>query len=157
MHAIEDLPRVTIGGPDCLQPYSASVFNISAMSYGSLSKNAVLALNAGAKIGNFAHNTGEGDLRDYHLQGGEKVVCHSGTGYFDCRFHDGRVNPERFAERSVTQNVKMSEIKLSQGAKPGHGGVLHAAKLNEVIPLIRDFQVGTDVASPPVHSAFTPP
>jgi len=156
-HNITELPRVTVGGPDCLEPYSASVFNISAMSYGSLSKNAVLALNEGARIGRFAHNTGEGGLSDYHIAGGGDIIWQIGTGYFGCRYPDGRFNPERFAEKAATPNVKMIEIKLSQGAKPGHGGLLPGAKVNEEIARIRDVEVGKDVASPPFHSAFTTP
>jgi len=156
-HHINELPRVTIGGPDCLQPYSASVLNISAMSYGSLSKNAILALNEGARIGNFAHNTGEGGLSDYHIQGGGDIIWQIGTGYFGCRYPDGSFNPDRFAEKAATPNVKMIEIKLSQGAKPGHGGLLPGAKVNEEIARIRDVEVGKDVASPPFHRAFTTP
>lgn len=156
-HTINELPRVTVGGPDCTQPYSASVFNVSAMSYGSLSKNAILALNEGARMGKFAHNTGEGGLSDYHIQGGGDIIWQIGTGYFGCRFPDGRFNPERFAEKAVTPNVKMIEIKLSQGAKPGHGGLLPGAKVNEEIARIRDVEIGKDVASPPFHSAFSTP
>ena len=157
MHHIKELPRVTVGGPDCMQPYSASVFNVSAMSYGSLSKNAVLALNEGARIGKFAHNTGEGGVSDYHLEGGGDLIWQIGTGYFGCRYPDGRFNPERFAAKAAFPNVKMIEIKLSQGAKPGHGGLLPGAKVNEEIARIRDVEVGKDVASPPSHSAFSTP
>jgi glutamate synthase domain-containing protein 2 len=157
MYNIKELPRVTVGGPDCLQPYSSSVFNISAMSYGSLSKNAVLALNEGARIGKFAHNTGEGGVSDYHLQGGGDIIWQIGTGYFGCRYPDGRFNPDRYAVKAALPNVKMIEIKLSQGAKPGHGGLLPGAKVNEEIARIRDVEVGKDVASPPSHSAFSTP
>src|SRR5690554_5112901 len=157
MHHIKELPRVTVGGPDCTQPYSASVFNVSAMSYGSLSKNAVMALNEGARIGKFAHNTGEGGVSDYHLEGGGDLIWQNGTGYFGCRFPDGRFNPERFAAKAAFPSVKMIEIKLSQGAKPGHGGLLPGAKVNEEIARIRDVEIGKDVASPPSHSAFSTP
>lgn len=154
---VSELPRVTVGGPDCAQPYSASLYNISAMSYGSLSKNAVLALNEGARIGRFAHNTGEGGVSDYHLQGGGDIIWQIGTGYFGCRYPDGNFNPELFAEKAATPNIKMIEVKLSQGAKPGHGGLLPAAKVNEEIARIRAVEVGKDVASPPSHKAFSNP
>ena len=121
-------PRVKVGGPDCLQPYQASVFNISAMSFGSLSQNAILALNAGAKIGNFAHNTGEGGLSDYHLREGGDIIWQIGTGYFSCRHKDGTIDFDAFAQRAVLPQVKMIEIKLSQGAKPGHGGILTSSQ-----------------------------
>ncbi len=150
-------PRVLIGGPGCKQPYSASVFNISAMSFGALSKNAIMALNEGAKIGNFAHNTGEGGLSDYHLQPGGDIIWQIGTGYFGCRKQDGSFNYEAFAERAVLPQVKMIEIKLSQGAKPGHGGILPAAKVTAEIARIRLVAMGQDVVSPPGHSAFTSP
>lgn len=150
-------PRVLIGGPDCKQPYNASIFNISAMSYGSLSSNAVLALNQGAQMGNFAHNTGEGGISDYHLQGGGDIVWQLGTGYFGCRTSDGNFDDNLFAEKSVHPNVKMIEIKLSQGAKPGHGGILPAAKVTPEIARIRHVELGKDVASPPYHKAFSTP
>lgn len=154
---INDHPRVTVGGPYCLQPYSSSVFNISAMSYGSLSKNAVMALNEGAKIGGFYHNTGEGGLTDYHLEGGGDVVWQIGTGYFGCRHPDGNFNPEAFAQKAQHPQVKMVEIKISQGAKPGHGGILPAAKVTEEIARIRLVEMGKDVDSPPYHRAFSTP
>ncbi|MBK9282836.1 MAG: FMN-binding glutamate synthase family protein [Sphingobacteriaceae bacterium] len=150
-------PRVLVGGPDCKQPYSASILNVSAMSYGSLSKNAVMALNGGAKIGGFAHNTGEGGLSPYHLQPGGDIFWQIGTGYFSCRNSDGSFNYEAFAERAVIPNVKMIEIKLSQGAKPGHGGILPAAKVNDEIAKIRLVEKGKDVLSPPYHTAFSNP
>ncbi len=150
-------PRVLVGGPDCKQPYSASIYNVSAMSYGSLSKNAIMALNGGAKIGNFAHNTGEGGLSPYHLSPGGDVFWQIGTGYFSCRNQDGTFNQQAFAERAVLPNVKMIEIKLSQGAKPGHGGILPAAKVNEEIAKIRLVEKGKDVMSPPYHTAFATP
>ncbi len=150
-------PRIIIGGPDCKQPYTASILNVSAMSYGALSKNAILALNAGAKIGGFAHNTGEGGLSPYHLEPGGDVVWQLGTGYFGCRNQDGTFNGDLFKERATLPNVKMIEIKLSQGAKPGHGGILPAKKVSEEIAKIRLVEIGKDVISPPRHSAFSNP
>ena len=149
--------RVIVGGPDCRQPYSASIFNVSGMSYGSLSRNAILALNAGAKMGGFAHNTGEGGLSPYHLEPGGDLIWQIGTGYFSCRTRDGRFSETEFAARAVLPNVKMIEIKLSQGAKPGHGGILPAAKLTPEIIAIRGVEPGKDVLSPPAHSAFSSP
>ena len=154
---LNNSPRVTVGGPACTQPYSASIFNISAMSFGSLSENAILALNNGAKLGNFAHNTGEGGLSDHHLQPGGDIIWQLGTGYFSCRNTDGTFNYDAFAERAVKPQVKMIEIKLSQGAKPGHGGILPAAKVTEEIARIRLVSMGADVISPPGHTAFTTP
>ncbi|MCJ8211105.1 FMN-binding glutamate synthase family protein [Mucilaginibacter sp. RS28] len=156
-HELDMAPRVKVGGPQCRQPYSASVFNISAMSFGSLSENAVLALNGGARIGNFAHNTGEGGLSDYHLQPVGDVIWQIGTGYFSCRNTDGTFNYQAFAERAVLPQVKMIEIKLSQGAKPGHGGILPAAKVTPEIARIRLVEMGKDVLSPPYHTAFRTP
>jgi len=150
-------PRVTVGGPDCLKPYSASVYNISAMSFGSLSENAILALNSGAKIGGFAHNTGEGGLSHYHLQPGGDIIWQLGTGYFSCRHKDGTFDYDAFAQRAILPQVKMIEIKLSQGAKPGHGGILPAAKVTPEIAKIRLVEMGEDVISPPYHTAFTNP
>ncbi|RZA01708.1 MAG: FMN-binding glutamate synthase family protein [Sphingobacteriaceae bacterium] len=156
-HELDNAPRVVVGGPQCTQPYSASVFNISAMSFGSLSTNAILALNSGAKIGNFAHNTGEGGLSDYHLQPGGDIIWQIGTGYFSCRHKDGTFNYEAFTERSHLPQIKMIEIKLSQGAKPGHGGILPAAKVTPEIARIRLVEMGQDVVSPPYHTAFGNP
>ncbi|WP_428331242.1 FMN-binding glutamate synthase family protein [Mucilaginibacter sp.] len=150
-------PRVKVGGPDCTQPYSASIFNISAMSFGSLSENAILALNGGAKIGNFAHNTGEGGLSDYHLQQGGDIIWQIGTGYFSCRHKDGTIDFDAFAQRAALPQVKMIEVKLSQGAKPGHGGILPAAKVTPEIARIRLVEMGEDVISPPYHTAFSTP
>jgi glutamate synthase domain-containing protein 2 len=150
-------PRVMVGGPDCKQPYSASIFNISAMSFGSLSKNAIMALNGGAKLGGFAHNTGEGGLSPYHLKMGGDIIWQIGTGYFGCRNQDGSFNQDAFAERAVLPNVKMIEIKLSQGAKPGHGGILPAAKVTDEIAKIRLVEKGKDVLSPSYHRAFSTP
>jgi glutamate synthase domain-containing protein 2 len=157
-HSKLDLaPRVIVGGPECRQPYNASVFNISAMSFGSLSQNAILALNSGAKIGNFAHNTGEGGLSDYHLQPGGDIIWQIGTGYFSCRQKDGTIDFDAFARRAILPQVKMIEIKLSQGAKPGHGGILPAAKVTPEIARIRLVELGEDVISPPYHTAFSTP
>jgi glutamate synthase domain-containing protein 2 len=150
-------PRVTVGGPDCKQPYSASIFNISAMSFGSLSQNAIMALNGGAKLGGFAHNTGEGGLSPYHLSPGGDIIWQIGTGYFGCRHQDGSFNFDAFKERASLPNVKMIEIKLSQGAKPGHGGILPAAKVTDEIAKIRLVEKGKDVLSPSYHKAFNSP
>ncbi len=146
-------PRVLIGGKDCTQPYSASLYNISAMSFGSLSQNAVMALNLGAKRGGFYQNTGEGGLSPYHLQGGD-VVWQIGTGYFGCRNLNGTFSGEKFKENALKPEVKMIEIKLSQGAKPGHGGVLPGKKNTPEIAAIRGVIAGETVLSPPGHSAF---
>ncbi|MUV05425.1 FMN-binding glutamate synthase family protein [Flavobacterium rakeshii] len=150
-------PRVIIGSSQCEQPYSASLYNISAMSYGSLSKNAILALNAGAKIGGFYHNTGEGGLSPYHLKEGGDLVWNIGTGYFSCRDHDGKFSYDEYAKRAVMDSVKMIEIKFSQGAKPGHGGILPKEKVTDEIAAIRIVKKGQDIVSPPYHSAFTNP
>ncbi len=150
-------PRVSIGGADCKRPYAASHLNISAMSYGALSKNAVLALNLGARRGGFAHNTGEGSVSPYHLEHGGDLVWQVGTGYFGCRKRDGSFDPDRFAEQAACDSVKMIEIKLSQGAKPAHGGILPAAKLTPEVAAIRGVELGRDVISPPAHSAFEGP
>lgn len=149
--------RVTIGGVDCKRPYSASVFNISAMSFGSLSKNAILALNGGAKDGNFAHNTGEGSISDYHLEYGGDLIWQIGTGYFGCRNLEGDFCPENFKKKALLDNVKMIEIKISQGAKPGHGGILPKEKVTQEIARIRNVKIGEDVISPPNHKEFSSP
>jgi glutamate synthase domain-containing protein 2 len=149
-----ELPRITIGGADCKQPYCASLLNISAMSFGSLSENAILALNKGAQKGNFYHNTGEGGLTDFHLNGAD-VTWQIGTGYFGCRDSKGNFDPEKFREKANLPAVKMIEIKLSQGAKPGHGGVLPAQKNTEQIAKIRGVEPHTTILSPPSHSAFS--
>ena len=156
-HELDPNPRVMIGGPDCTQPYAASIFNISAMSFGSLSQNAIRALNGGAFMGNFAHNTGEGGISDHHLAEKGDLIWQIGTGYFGCRHHDGTFNDEAFAERSKMEQVKMIDIKLSQGAKPGHGGILPAQKVTPEIARIRLVKEGYDVLSPPAHSAFSTP
>lgn len=151
----EELPRVLVGGPDCKQPYLASLLNVSAMSFGSLSENAVRALNIGAQKGKFYQNTGEGGLTDYHLEGGGDITWQIGTGYFGCRDAHGNFSPEKFTEKANLPNVKMIEIKLSQGAKPGHGGVLPAAKNTVQIAKIRGVEPHTLILSPPSHSAFS--
>jgi glutamate synthase domain-containing protein 2 len=149
--------RITIGGPDCTTPYSASVFNISAMSFGALSANAIRALNAGARKGGFSHDTGEGSLSPYHLEMGGDVVWELGSGYFGCRTPEGAFDPDRFVEHARLDQVKMIEIKLSQGAKPGHGGVLPAAKVTPEIAETRGVPLGRDCVSPSRHSAFSTP
>jgi glutamate synthase domain-containing protein 2 len=156
-HTLNQSPRVRIGSSQCTQAYMASLFNISAMSFGSLSKNAILALNSGAKIGGFFHNTGEGGLSPHHLEPGGDVVWNIGTGYFSCRNNDGTFNETEFAKRATLPNVKMIEVKFSQGAKPGHGGILPKEKVTEEIANIRLVPMGQDIVSPPFHSAFTTP
>ncbi len=149
--------RRTIGGPDCKQPYSSSILNISAMSYGSLSKEAILALSSGAKMGNFAHNTGEGGLSPYHLEGGADIIWQIGTGYFGCRTWEGEFSPELYAQNASHPQVKMIELKLSQGAKPGHGGMLPGSKVTAEIAAIRNVEIGKTVLSPPGHATFSTP
>ena len=157
VHNVPEDMRVTIGGPACSQPYSASLLNISAMSYGSLSKNAVLSLSCGAKMGGFAHNTGEGGISPYHIEGGADLIWQIGTGYFGCRSDDGGFCEALFTENALQPTVKMIELKLSQGAKPGHGGILPAAKLTPEIARIRNVPIGRDVNSPPGHRVFSTP
>ncbi|MCS5557808.1 MAG: FMN-binding glutamate synthase family protein, partial [Oceanospirillaceae bacterium] len=154
---MDEDPRVTIGGPACKKPYDASLLNISAMSFGSLSKNAILALNKGAKKGGFYHNTGEGGLTPYHLENGGDVVWQIGTGYFGCRSKDGGFDKDQFKEKARLDAVKMIEIKLSQGAKPGHGGILPAYKNTPEIARIRGVEPHTQVDSPARHKAFSTP
>jgi len=156
-HGTVNDARVRFGGAGCTRPYEASLLNISAMSYGSLSANAILALNAGARKGGFLHNSGEGGLSKYHLEHGGDLTWQIGTGYFGCRTKDGQFDPEAFRENACRDSVKMIEIKLSQGAKPGHGGILPAIKNNEEIAAARGVEVGTLVTSPPGHTAFTTP
>jgi glutamate synthase domain-containing protein 2 len=156
-HKMDHSPRIRFGGKECSQPYDMSVLNVSAMSFGSLSKNAVLSLNAGAKIGGFAHNTGEGGLSPYHLEPRGDVIWQIGTGYFGARTEDGNFSGEAFKANATKPNVKMVEIKLSQGAKPGHGGILPASKNTPEIAAIRLVKPGTTVFSPPFHSAFSTP
>jgi glutamate synthase domain-containing protein 2 len=148
--------RLTIG-LDTAQPYSASVFNISAMSFGALSANAILALNAGAKRGGFAHDTGEGSISAHHRVHGGDLIWEIGSGYFGCRNADGSFNPDKFADNARNPQVKMIEVKLSQGAKPGHGGVLPGPKVTAEIAAARGVPVGVDCVSPAAHSAFTTP
>jgi glutamate synthase domain-containing protein 2 len=149
--------RITIGGAQCARPYSASVFNISAMSFGAISANAIRALNAGARRGRFSHDTGEGSISPYHLEMGGDIVWEIASGYFGCRAEDGHFDPDRFAAQARLDQVKMIEIKLSQGAKPGHGGVLPAAKVTPEIARTRGVPLGRDCVSPPRHSAFSTP
>ena len=148
--------RITIG-PDTAQPYSASVFNISAMSFGALSANAISALNAGAKRGGFAHDTGEGSISVHHRKHGGDLIWEVASGYFGCRNDDGTFNPEKFKANARDPQVKMIEIKLSQGAKPGHGGVLPGPKVTPEIAEARGVPVGVDCVSPASHSAFGTP
>ncbi|MGX7744485.1 FMN-binding glutamate synthase family protein [Rhodopseudomonas parapalustris] len=155
-HAEEPF-RIEIGGPDCAKPYSASVFNISAMSYGALSPNAIRALNAGARKGGFAHDTGEGGVSPYHREHGGDLIWEIGSGYFGCRTRDGRFDPEAFARVAADDQIKMVELKVSQGAKPGHGGVLPMAKISEEIAQIRGVGMDEDCVSPPYHKAFSTP
>lgn len=149
--------RITIGNDQCAQPYSASVFNISAMSFGALSANAIRALNKGAAQGGFYHDTGEGSLSPYHREYGGDVVWQIASGYFGCRDEQGRFDPDRFAAQAASPQVRMIELKLSQGAKPGHGGVLPARKVTREIAETRGVPVGVDCISPSRHSAFNTP
>ena len=149
--------RVRIGGPDCKQPYDASIFNISAMSFGSLSANAILALNKGAKKGGFAHDTGEGGISRYHREGGGDLIWELGSGYFGCCTPDGRFDPEKFREQAADPQIKMIEVKMSQGAKPGHGGMLPAAKITPEIAEARGIPMGADCVSPASHPEFSTP
>ena len=149
--------RVEVGGPDCLHPYSASLLNISAMSFGALSANAIRALNMGALRGGFAHNTGEGGLSVHHREPGGDVIWQVGTGYFGCRTDQGGFSAELFEAESQLPQVKMIELKLSQGAKPGHGGILPGAKVSPEIAAARKVPVGEDCLSPPGHTAFSTP
>lgn len=155
-HKTDVEPRIIIGGERCQQHYSASRLNISAMSFGAISPNAIMALNLGAKIGQFAHNTGEGGISSYHLQGGD-LIFQIGTGYFGCRDDKGHFDPEEFKIEATRPEVKMIELKLSQGAKPGHGGILPAAKVTPEIAKARKVKMGQDVLSPIAHSAFHTP
>lgn len=154
-HQLDKHPRIEIGNHLCKQPYSSSILNISAMSFGSLSANAVLALNGGAKIGDFAHNTGEGGISPYHLKYGGDLIWQIGTGYFGCREKDGTFSDDRFTRNATRPEVKMIELKLSQGAKPGHGGILPGKKVTKEIAEIRHVEEGKTVVSPPYHTAFS--
>jgi len=149
--------RLTIGGPQCTKPYSASIFNISAMSFGALSPNAVRALNGAARRGDFAQDTGEGGVSPYHREMGGDLIWEIGSGYFGCRTGDGNFDPDKFAALACIDQVKMVELKVSQGAKPGHGGVLPAAKVSPEIAAIRGVPLGQDCVSPAYHKAFSTP
>ena len=149
--------RTTVGGPQCTAPYSCSIYNISSMSFGALSPNAIMAMNKGASRAGFAHWTGEGGFSPYHKKYGGDIVWQIGTGYFGCRNDDGTFNADLFAEQASDDQVKMIEIKISQGAKPGHGGVLPAAKITPEIAATRKVPMGKDCLSPPGHTAFTTP
>ena len=148
--------RVWIGNHLCMQPYHASILNIGAMSYGALSKTAITALNNGAQLGNFAHNTGEGGISEYHINGGD-LIWQIGTGYFGCRDENGRFHPLAFRNNALRPQVKMIELKLSQGAKPGHGGILPALKNTPEIATIRQVKPGTTIHSPASHAEFNTP
>ena len=149
--------RVSVGGPQCKHPYAISLFNVSAMSFGALSANAVMALNLGAKKGGFAHDTGEGSISRYHREHGGDLIWEIGSGYFGCRNEDGTFSAERFVQNAMSPQVKMIEIKLSQGAKPGHGGVLPGPKVTPEIAEARGVPVGVDCVSPAAHSSFSNP
>lgn len=149
--------RVDVGGPQCARPYSAALLNISAMSFGSLSAKAILALNKGAAAGGFYHDTGEGGLSRYHREHGGDLVWEIGSGYFGCRDDQGRFDPARFADTAQLDQVKMVEIKLSQGAKPGHGGVLPGSKVSGEIAAARGVPRGRDCVSPAAHATFSTP
>jgi glutamate synthase domain-containing protein 2 len=152
---METPPRVQIGGDACTQPYSAALLNISAMSFGSLSKAAITALSMGAKKGGFYHNTGEGGVSPYHIEGGGDLTYQVGTGYFGCRSKDHNFDPDKFKVTAAHPNIKMIELKLSQGAKPGHGGILPAIKNTPEIAAIRGVEPHTTVNSPSYHKAFS--
>src|SRR5690606_17830850 len=156
VHADDHDYRIVIG-EGCAHPYPASVFNISAMSFGSLSANAIRALNAGARLGGFYHDTGEGGLSPYHREHGGDLVWEIGSGYFGCRDEGGRFDPGRFREVAAEPQVRMVELKLSQGAKPGHGGVLPGPKVSAEIALTRGVPAGLDCVSPARHSVFDTP
>lgn len=149
--------RVSVGGPQCRQPYSASIFNISAMSFGALSANAVRALNRGAQLGGFAHDTGEGSISPYHREYRGDLIWELGSGYFGCRDAQGRFDPQRFARQAQDPQVKMIEVKLSQGAKPGHGGILPRHKVTAEIAETRGVPMDQDCISPASHSTFSTP
>ncbi|MEQ8557235.1 MAG: glutamate synthase-related protein [Henriciella sp.] len=156
-HPQDTDPRVTVGAPGTAKPYSASVLNISAMSFGSLGSHAIEALNRGAAMGGFYHDTGEGGVSKYHRAGGGDLVWELGSGYFGCRAQDGSFDPDRFRDVAANDQIKMIEIKLSQGAKPGHGGVLPGTKVTPEIAEARGIPVGQTCFSPPAHTAFSTP
>ncbi|WP_344201254.1 FMN-binding glutamate synthase family protein [Aeromicrobium alkaliterrae] len=150
-------PRVRLGGRHCTQPYDIALLNVSAMSFGSLSGNAIEALNAGAAMGGFAHDTGEGSISRHHTKHGGDLVMEVASGYFGCRTPEGRFDPDAFAERAQLDQVKAINIKISQGAKPGLGGLLPGTKVNAEVAEARGVPVGTTVVSPPVHPEFSTP
>lgn len=150
-------PRTTIGGPGCALPYDMALLNVSAMSFGALSANAIMALNGGAARGGFAHDTGEGGISEYHLRPGGDLVWEVGTGYFGCRTPDGGFDADRFAEKAAHDSVKCVSLKLSQGAKPGIGGVLPGEKVDAEIARVREVPIGETVVSPPYHRVFSTP
>jgi len=153
----ERVKRTQVGGPDCTRPYQASRLNISAMSFGALSANAIMAMNRGARLGGFAHNTGEGGLSPHHLKYGGDIIWQIGTGYFGCRTDDGGFDADSFRRKATGETVKMIEIKISQGAKPSHGGVLPGAKVNAEIARARGVAQGETCVSPPTHREFDSP
>jgi glutamate synthase domain-containing protein 2 len=155
--ATELNPRVRLGGPDCTQPYDIALLNVSAMSFGALSGNAIEALNGGAAKGGFAHDSGEGGISPYHLKHGGDLIWEIGSGYFGCRTPDGHFDAEKFRDKATLPSVKAVSIKLSQGAKPGLGGVLPGAKVTQEIAETRGVPVGQTVVSPPAHTAFHTP
>jgi len=150
-------PRIVVGEGRCERPYAASILNVSAMSFGALSGNAIMALNKGAKMGGFAHNTGEGGVSRHHRKYGGDLIWQIGTGYFGCRTPDGKFDADKFATQAADDQIKMIEVKISQGAKPGHGGILPSVKLTREIADIRGIPLGRDVVSPPAHTAFATP
>lgn len=153
----DEMPRVSVGGPDCSRPYSMALLNVSAMSFGAMSANAIRALNKGAALGGFAHDTGEGGISSYHLEHGGDLVWEIGSGYFGTRKADGSFDPDRFAEQAARDEVKCVSLKLSQGAKPGTGGVLPAAKVSTEIARARGVPAGEKCVSPAAHSVFSTP
>lgn len=149
-------PRVRVGGPDCGKPYDMALLNISAMSFGAMSGNAIRAFNIGAAKGGFAHDTGEGGISRHHRNGGD-LVWELGTGYFGARTGHGGFDADEFADKSADDQIKMVSLKLSQGAKPGIGGVLPAAKVTAELAAARDVEAGQKVVSPPYHRVFSTP
>jgi glutamate synthase domain-containing protein 2 len=149
-------PRVRVGGPDCTQPYDMALLNVSAMSFGALSANALTALNAGAAKGGFAHDTGEGGISKYHRQGGD-LVWEIGSGYFGARTDDGRFDEDKFRDQAADDQIKLVSLKLSQGAKPGIGGVLPGAKVTQEIADARGVPKGEKCVSPSYHRVFSTP
>ncbi len=163
-HSVQPAPisdpagfRIRVGNDQCTQPYDISVLNVSAMSFGALSGNAVLALNKGAKLGGFAQDTGEGSISPYHREHGGDLIWQIASGYFGCRNEDGSFNAERFAIQAQDSQVKMIELKLSQGAKPGHGGILPGHKVSAEIAATRGIAQGKDCISPAAHTTFSTP